>query len=201
MIALLQGVVVDKNTDEVIIDVHGVGYRVFIPLLTLEKMPDCDQSTRLFIHTQVREDAFHLYGFASAEERTLFRQLLGINGIGPKLALAMLSVMTPTALVQAIAAQDLATLIRIPGIGKKTGQRILMEMKDRISSLAAVPARETGIPTPDHSDPSPRQIIKSALINLGYKGQDADRALQSLPPEILNDIPQGIRSALKVLTP
>ncbi|MBF0140148.1 MAG: Holliday junction branch migration protein RuvA [Magnetococcales bacterium] len=199
MIALLQGTVAEKNTDEAIIDVQGVGYRVFISLLTLEKLPDIGQATRLFIHTNVREDAFHLYGFSSTDEKELFKHLVSVNGIGPKLAIAVLSVLTPAALVAAIVAEDLPALVRIPGIGKKTGLRILMELKDRVSVFSHTPTTES-LPVPfNATSPSPRQSIKSALINLGYKGSDAERALQSVPAEALENIPLGIRAALKVL--
>ncbi len=199
MIALLQGTVAEKNTDEAIIDVQGVGYRVFISLLTLEKLPDIGQATRLFIHTNVREDAFHLYGFSSTDEKELFKHLVSVNGIGPKLAIAVLSVLSPAALVAAIVAEDLPALVRIPGIGKKTGLRILMELKDRVSVFSHTPTTGS-LPVPfNATSPSPRQSIKSALINLGYKGSDAERALQSLPPETLENIPLGIRAALKVL--
>ncbi|MBF0419534.1 MAG: Holliday junction branch migration protein RuvA [Magnetococcales bacterium] len=199
MIALLQGTVAEKNTDEAIIDVQGVGYRVFISLLTLEKLPDIGQATRLFIHTNVREDAFHLYGFSSTDEKELFKHLVSVNGIGPKLAIAVLSVLSPAALVAAIVAEDLPALVRIPGIGKKTGLRILMELKDRVSVFSHTPTTGSLPVAFNATSPSPRQSIKSALINLGYKGSDAERALQSLPPETLENIPLGIRAALKVL--
>lgn len=199
MIALLKGTVEEKNTDEAIIDVQGVGYHVFISLLTLEKLPDVGQTTRLFIHTIVREDAFHLYGFFSLDEKALFKNLLAVNGIGPKLALAVLSVLSPSALVTAIVSEDLPTLVRIPGIGKKTGQRILMELKDRLSTFPQTETTGSPPTTLQSTSPTPRQSIKSALINLGYKGTDAERALQTIPPEALENIALGIRAALKVL--
>lgn len=197
MIAQLQGIVVEKGPEEAVIDVGGVGYRVFISLLTLEKLPDVGQPCRLLIHTQVREDAFHLYGFTSSEERNLFKLLNNVNGIGPRLALAILSTMTPQVLVTSIVAEDVVALVRVPGIGKKIAQRIVMELKDRLAHLpmeGEQPAIVSKSVTPTN-----KQTLLSALLNLGYKRHEAMQAIQSLPPEALEDISLGIRSALKVL--
>ncbi|MEO5326621.1 MAG: Holliday junction branch migration protein RuvA [Magnetococcus sp. THC-1_WYH] len=197
MIAQLQGIVVEKGPEEAIIDVGGVGYRVFISLLTLEKLPDIGQPCRLLIHTQVREDAFHLYGFTSSEERNLFKFLNNVNGIGPRLALAILSTMTPQVLVTSIVAEDVMALVRVPGIGKKIAQRIVMELKDRLAHLSM--EGEQPVAVNKSVAPTNKQTLLSALLNLGYKRNEAMQAIQSLPPEALADISLGIRSALKVL--
>ncbi|MBF0132722.1 MAG: Holliday junction branch migration protein RuvA [Magnetococcales bacterium] len=197
MIAQLQGIVVEKGSEEAIIDVGGVGYRVFISLLTLEKLPDVGQPCRLLIHTQVREDAFHLYGFTSSEERNLFKLLNNVNGIGPRLALAILSTMTPQVLVTSIVAEDVMALVRVPGIGKKIAQRIVMELKDRLAHLSM--EGEQPVAVNKSVAPTNKQTLLSALLNLGYKRNEAMQAIQSLPPEALADISLGIRSALKVL--
>lgn len=197
MIAQLQGIVVEKGPEEAIIDVGGVGYRVFISLLTLEKLPDVGTPCRLLIHTQVREDAFHLFGFASSEERNLFRFLNNVNGIGPRLALAVLSTMTPQALVTSIVAEDFMALVRVPGIGKKIAQRIVIELKDRLSLLSV--DVDQSAPLSKSVAPTNKQTLLSALLNLGYKRNEAMQVIQSLPPEALADISLGIRSALKAL--
>ncbi|HIJ84638.1 MAG TPA: Holliday junction branch migration protein RuvA, partial [Magnetococcales bacterium] len=183
MIALLQGTVVEKSPDESIIDVGGVGYRVFTSLLTLEKIPDIGKTCRLLIHTQVREDAFHLYGFSSTEEKNLFKYLNNVNGIGPKLALAVLSSMTPQALIAAIISENVPTLVGIPGIGKKMAQRIVMELRDRLAALPPAQASENAHPSAPPKDtftPTTRQALLSALLNLGYKRGEAERAIQTL---------------------
>ncbi|MBF0145241.1 MAG: Holliday junction branch migration protein RuvA [Magnetococcales bacterium] len=203
MIAHLQGIVLEKGSDEAVIDVHGVGYRVFISLQTLEKLPEIGKSCHLLIHTQVREDAFHLYGFSQPEERSLFKYLNNVNGIGPRLALAILSTLSPRSLVSAIVSEDLSSLVQVPGIGKKIAQRIVIELKERLAPMMRPGGDDGGtsgtVATGDTIALTGRQTLLSALLNLGYKRSEAERAIQALPPETLTDIPQGIRAALKVL--
>ncbi|MBF0108453.1 MAG: Holliday junction branch migration protein RuvA [Magnetococcales bacterium] len=209
MIAHLQGIVLEKRPEETVIDVHGVGYRVLISLHTFEQLPEPGASCRLLIHTLVREDAFHLYGFTRDDERNLFKHLNNVNGIGPRLALAVLSAMSPRSLVTAIVTEDVSSLVRIPGIGKKIAQRIVIELKERLAPLAGVPDENRDETEKENADRSGeprekelagRQALLSALLNLGYRRADADRAIQELPPEAWTDFSLGLRSALKVLT-
>lgn len=201
MIAQLRGTVLSKEPGEVILDVGGVGYRVFIPISTYEKLPELGEVSQLLTITNVREDAFHLYGFASQDERNLFTMLNNVNGIGTKLALAALSTMSPDSLSGAISRQDVAQLSSIPGVGKKTAQRIIIELREKlpmlespVSTLAAANSK-----TPPPPPQSLRAEILSALVNLGYKRIDAERGVQACLNDGVEDVGQGIRVALKVL--
>ena len=176
MISLLRGTLAGKSPSRIIVDVGGVGYDVQIPLSTFYVLGDEGASVSLRIHTHVREDVIALFGFASGVEHDLFERLIAINGIGPKLALAVLSGIEPGELITAIRLQDVARLTAIPGIGKKTAERIGLELKDRLP--AALQA--TGPAAPE---PSPREEMRddllSALINLGYQRPAADKALDT----------------------
>jgi Holliday junction DNA helicase RuvA len=178
LIARLEGVLVEKRPDAVVLDAGGVGYEVRVSLLTFLALPDEGKTLRLRIHTHVREDALQLYGFLADDERVLFRQLLGISGIGPRLALSILSGMPPDQLVAAIRAGDVARLTGIPGVGKKTAERIVVDLRDK---LAAVQLASRAEPSP----PDVEQATLSALVNLGYPQAHAERAarraLEALP--------------------
>jgi len=195
VIAQLEGTLVEKTPEAIVLDVHGVGYELRVPLSTFFSLPDEGKVVRLRVHTHVREDAFWLFGFASELERTLFRLLLGASGVGPKLALAILSGLSVERLVAALRAGDLATLVGIPGVGKKTAERMLVELRDRVGALdvSAEPAR------PARDDVS--ASAESALVNLGYPRAHAEkavhRALESLPesPGLEALIKEALRAA------
>jgi Holliday junction DNA helicase RuvA len=174
MIASLRGTLVDKTPNRVIVDVAGVGYDVQVPLSTFYVLGESGSPVSLRIHTHVREDALALFGFASAIELDLFERLIAISGIGPKLALAVLSGIEPADLIKAIRLQDVARLTAIPGIGKKTAERIGLEMKDRLPAavLPAGPAPAGGAPGEQLRDD-----LLSALMNLGYQRQAAEKAI------------------------
>ena len=164
MIALLRGRIADKLPNRVVIDVGGVGYDVAVPLSTFYGLGEVGSEIVLRIHTHVREEALALYGFATALELGLFERLIGISGIGPKLALAVLSGIEPADLVRAIEQADVARLTAIPGVGKKTSERIVIELKDRLPRLDTTTPATPGAVVPS----ALRDDVISALVNLGY---------------------------------
>jgi holliday junction DNA helicase RuvA len=200
VIARLKGTLAEKSPNRLTVDVGGVGYDVLVPLSTFYGIGEPGAAVALRIHTHVREDVIALYGFASALEQDLFERLISISGIGPKLALAVLSGIDPGELVRAIRTQDVARLTRIPGVGKKTAERIGLELKDRLPlgpSAAGEPAPDAGPGDDLRSD------LLSALTNLGYKGQVAekavDAAIKKTPDgtfeDVLRDILRGMTRA------
>jgi len=177
MISFLRGRVLDKQPNRVIVDVGGVGYDVHVPLSTFYEVGDQGADVALRVHLHVREDALQLYGFLTELERQLFERLIGISGIGPKLAIAILSGMEPRDLVAAVQRADVARLVGIPGIGKKTAERIVLELKDRLSQLAG-PAPSEPSPEPPTGDRL-RADLLSALQNLGYHRPQAEKAIDA----------------------
>ena len=176
MIALLRGTLVEKHPNQAIVDVGGVGYDVTVPISTFSKLPDAGTEVRLRIHTHVREDALQLFGFLTELERQLFERLISINGIGPKLAIAVLSGLDPRELVAAVQRGDVARLVSIPGVGKKTAERIVLELRDRLQQLA-VPVMAS---TPASTGADRLRIdLVSALQNLGYHRPQAEKAVES----------------------
>jgi Holliday junction DNA helicase RuvA len=175
VIALLRGTLVEKNPSRLIVEAGGVGYDVQVPLSTFYELGEPGTPVTLRIHTHVREDAIALFGFATPLELNLFERLIGINGIGPKLALAVLSGIEPPDFIRAIRSQDVARLTAIPGIGKKTAERIGLELKDRL------PATMTGsgpeIPAATRPEDQLRDDLLSALVNLGYQRPVAEKAI------------------------
>lgn len=198
MIAFLRGVVAEKAPSRVVLDVHGVGYDVQVALSTFYVVGDPGAEVALRIHTHVREDILALYGFATALEQDLFERLITISGIGPKLALAVLSGIEPPELVRAIRMQDVARLTAIPGIGKKTAERIGLELKDRLP--AAVEAAGGGPAPPPSAGDQTRADLLSALLNLGYQripaGKAIDAALAAAPD---GGFEHALRDALRRL--
>lgn len=176
MIARLKGRLVEKTPTRLIVDVAGVGYDVLVPLSTFYGIGEAGADVTLRVHTHVREDVIALYGFGSAIEQDLFERLIGISGIGPKLALAVLSGIDAGELVRAIRSQDVARLTKIPGVGKKTAERIGLELKDRLP-LTLQPAGATAA----HSTPGDqrRDDLVSALTNLGYQRAPAEKAIDA----------------------
>jgi Holliday junction DNA helicase RuvA len=175
VIALLRGNLVEKNPSRLIVDVGGVGYDVLVPLSTFYVLGEPGAPVSLRIHTHVREEALALYGFATPLEQELFERLISISGVGPKLALAVLSGIEPVELIRAIRLQDVARLTAIPGIGKKTAERIGLELKDRLPA-----AQEGAGPQPGAAAPADqlRADLLSALLNLGYQRGVAEKAIE-----------------------
>jgi Holliday junction DNA helicase RuvA len=174
VIAHLHGTILEKQPNRVIVNVGGVGYDVAVPLSTFYGLADAGAEVSLRVHTHVREDAIGLFGFATMLELELFERLIGISGIGPKVGLAVLSGIEPAELIAAIQRGDLARLTAIPGVGKKTSERIVLELKDRLPKLAAV-----AVATVETDVPPLRDDLLSALINLGYHRPLAEKAVDA----------------------
>ena len=203
MIAQLRGTLVEKSLERVVVDVHGVGYALIVSLQTLAELPPAGREVTLRTHLVVREDAQLLFGFAGDEERRAFELLIGASGVGPKLAMAMLSAMRPDALADAIRRGDLARLSKTPGVGKKTAERLVVELRDRIGRIAV---GESAAPAPEAGAASGRldgiaAQVASALVHLGYRAPEAERAAKEAvagrehePLELL------LREALRRLT-
>jgi len=204
MISRLHGLLIEKQPPQLVIDVQGVGYEVFAPMSTFYNLPEINNEISLLTHLSVREDAHVLYGFLNESERGLFRDLIRVSGIGPKLALSILSSMELPTFVQCIHNNDLKKLIRIPGVGKKMAERLVVEMRDRLSNLRSsttasptAPATNTGSLTQGITSPVEDAI--SALIALGYKPADATRWVQAVAEDGLSSevlIRRALQSAL-----
>ncbi|HHX1104764.1 TPA: Holliday junction branch migration protein RuvA [Pseudomonas aeruginosa] len=198
MIGRLRGTLAEKQPPHLILDVNGVGYEVEVPMTTLYRLPSVGEPVTLHTHLVVREDAHLLYGFAEKRERELFRELIRLNGVGPKLALALMSGLEVDELVRCVQAQDTSTLVKIPGVGKKTAERLLVELKDRFKAWENMPtiaplvmeARASATVSSAEAD------AVSALIALGFKPQEASRAVAAVPGEDLSS-EEMIRQALK----
>jgi holliday junction DNA helicase RuvA len=190
MIGRLSGTLLEKNPPQLLLDVQGVAYEVDVPMSTFYNLPQNGERITLFTHLVVREDAHLLYGFGSDSERRAFRQLLKVNGIGPRIALSVLSGLSVAELAQAIAEQATGRLTRVPGIGRKTAERLLLELKDK---FAADVTHVVGVnrPPPATSD------IMNALLALGYNEREAVSALKQLPDGVA--VTDGIKQALKLL--
>jgi holliday junction DNA helicase RuvA len=185
MIALLSGNVAVRRGDHVVVDCGGVGYRVAVSAETLRKVPAAGREVVLHTHMIVRDDALALYGFASEEERTLFLMLLGVQSVGPKVALAVLSGGPPRDLLAAVAAGDTARLQAVPGIGKRTAERIVVELREKVDGSAP----EAGIAITRADDP--RSIAREGLIGLGYNPAEADQLLEHSEGERPEDLIAG----------
>jgi Holliday junction DNA helicase RuvA len=198
VIAFLRGRVLDKQPNRVIVDVAGVGYEVHVPLSTFYEIGDAGADVSLRVYTHVREDALQLYGFVTDLERQVFERLIGISGIGPKLAIAVLSGMDSREVVVAVQRADVARLTGIPGIGKKTAERIVLELKDRLMQLT-VPAAAGTPPAPSTEDRL-RSDLLSALQNLGYHRPQAEKAIDAtLASEAPPNFEQALRAVLREL--
>ena len=172
MIAHLRGRLIAKHPNQAIVEAGGVGYDVTISVPTFSDLPQAGAEVSLYIHTHVREDALALFGFLRAEEKQLFEKLIGVSGIGPKLAITILSGMEASAMVGAIRGNDIARLTRIPGIGKKTAERMVLELRDKLAAFAEAPA----VAVAGGMD----EDVISALLNLGYQRPVAERALTAV---------------------
>ena len=190
MIGRLSGILLEKNPPQLLLDVQGVAYEVDVPMSTFYNLPGNGERVTLFTHLVVREDAHLLYGFGSESERRAFRQLLKVNGIGAKIALSVLSGLSVAELAQAITLQETARLTRVPGIGKKTAERLMLELKDK---LGADVTQTVGV----NRAPPPASDIMHALLALGYSEKEAASAIRELPDGVA--VADGIRQALKLL--
>ena len=197
MIALLTGKLAYKAPDFIILDVNGVGYRVQIPFSTYYALPAEGSAVSLQIHTSVKEDAINLYGFRTQQEKELFQLLIGVSGVGPKLANGILSNSEPAELAESLMRGDLARLSAIPGIGKKTAERLVLELKEKVKKLGVVPAQGGAAPAPAKQEI--RDDVLSALINLGYKESVVQKALGELKISGEATVESILKQALKVL--
>jgi Holliday junction DNA helicase RuvA len=189
MIGKLTGTLAAKNPPEVLVDCGGVGYEVLVPMSTFYNLPALGEKVALLTHLIVREDAHLLYGFATNDERAGFKQLVKISGVGPRTALSILSGMSVADIAQAVAKQDAARLTKIPGIGKKTAERLLLELKGKLGD--ALTDGGVSVANDNQSD------ILQALVALGYSDRDAGLALKALPQDV--GVSEGIKLALKAL--
>ena len=191
MIGFLRGRIFEKHPNKVIVDVQGVGYEVFVPLSTYYDLGETGDDAALRIYTHVREEALQLYGFLTELEKQLFERLIAISGIGPRLAIAVLSGMETRDLLASVQRGDVARLTSIPGVGKKTAERIVLELKDKLAQLAPPVAREAAVASPGDQV---RGNLMSALQNLGYQRAHAEKAVEA----VLASAPDtGFEPALK----
>ena len=190
MIGRLKGILVEKNPPQVVIDVNGVGYEVDVSMQTFYRLPATGEAVQLYTQLVVREDAHLLFGFATADERATFRQLVKVSGIGAKTALGILSAMSADELAQAVAEEDVKRLSSAPGIGKKTAERMVLELRGKL--VSAVSDGPTALSAADETDD-----IVSTLLALGYSEREAKAAVKGLPKG--TDVGEGVRLALKNL--
>jgi len=195
MIAFLRGFLMEKQAPWLLLDVGGVGYEIEAPMSVFYDLVDAGQPLELFVHQVVREDALLLYGFASRFERDLFRFLIRVNGIGPKLALSLLSGIEADQLVRCIQNEDINRLVKIPGVGKKTAERLIVEMSDRLGRLEKIP----GFSVAPSAGSSAEDDAIAALEALGYKSKDAVAALAAIGDRSALSAEQLIRQTLKQL--
>lgn len=189
MIGRLTGTLAEKNPPQVLVDCQGVGYEVDVPMSTFYNLPGLGEKVQLLTHFVVREDAQILFGFGSPGERETFRQLIKISGVGPRTALAVLSGMSVGDIGQAVTQQDASRLVKVPGIGKKTAERLLLELKGKVGA-------DLGLPSGQAVDDAQGDILQ-ALVALGYSDKEAAAALKSLPKDV--GVSEGIKLALKAL--
>ena len=190
MIARLKGILLEKTPPHVVIDCNGVGYECEVPMSTFYNLPNIGEMLTLLTHFVVREDAQLLYGFGTERERATFRQLLKVNGIGAKSALSILSGLSVEDLIQAIALQETGLLTRVPGVGKKTAERLLLELKDKFSV--------EGLSGNANAPKSAASDVLNALVSLGYNEKEALLAVKQLAPDV--GVSEGIKLALKALS-
>ena len=204
MIGRLRGTLIEKMSPEILIECHGVGYEVTMPMTSIYALPELNQQATLYTHFVVREDAQLLYGFANKVERKLFRLLIKVNGVGPKLALAILSGMSADQFVSCVIHDDLSTIVKIPGVGKKTAERLLIEMRDRLkdwqtdSTDALTHMLPNDVKQTSNFVSDAKGDAINALVSLGYSQQQADKAVKSVftSDKSSEDL---IRNALKAM--
>lgn len=189
MIGRISGILAAKQPPQVLVDVNGVGYEIDVPMSTFYNLPALGEKVSLLTHLAIREDAHLLYGFGSETERTAFRELLKVSGIGAKTALSVLSGLSVNDLAAAIAAQEIGRIVKVPGIGKKTAERLLLELKGKPVFAGAVASTASASVSDD---------VRQALLALGYNDKEAGLAMQKLPAEL--PVSEAIRQALKLLS-
>lgn len=189
MIGRITGVLLEKNPPTICVDVNGVGYEMDVPMSTLYDLPEVGAKVSLHTHLSIRDDAHVLFGFAKASERVAFRTLIKVSGIGPKTALGILSGLSVDDLASAIQNQDIALLTRAPGIGKKTAERMILELRDKFQASTTISTSAA---------PSDRSDILNALLALGYNNTEANKAVKKVPLEV--PVSEGIRQALQILS-
>jgi holliday junction DNA helicase RuvA len=198
MIAHLKGQLIEKSPVSLVVDVQGVGYEVFIPLTVYYELPECGTTVSLYIHTRIREDSLRLFGFLKETDKQMFELLTRISKVGPKIALAFLSGMTAQELTQAVFSDDISTLSAIPGVGRKTAERLALELKDKLSELNLQPEAATANPVPGGGI---KDDAVSALVNLGYKKAQAEQALKKVwRDEAKPSLEELIRDSLNCLS-
>jgi len=198
MIGRIRGIILEKHPPHLLLDVHGVGYEIEAPMTTFYKLPEVGAEVSIFTHLAVREDAHLLFGFASEDERRMFRALIKVNGVGARMALTILSGIESADFAACVQRGDSERLVRLPGVGKKTAERLIVEMRDRIRDWNFVPTasdREAS-PGPSSQDNTPVYEAESALIALGYKPQEASRFVNAVAKEGMSS-ETIIREALK----
>ncbi|MBR0573109.1 Holliday junction branch migration protein RuvA [Pasteurella atlantica] len=198
MIGRLQGKIIEKSPPEIVLDVQGVGYELLLPMTSFYNLPKVGEETTLFTHLSIREDAHLLFGFSEKIDRTLFRDLIKTNGVGPKLALAILSAMSVYDFATAVENEEVTKLTKIPGIGKKTAERLLVELKGKFKSMAQTEffMQQSSQEMTAINKPSPTGEAKEALIALGYKATEIEKMLKKVSQQDLTS-EQIIREALK----
>jgi holliday junction DNA helicase RuvA len=196
MIARISGVLIQKSAAQCVVDVHGTGYCITVPLTTFYELPDVGQAVVLQIHTHVREDAINLYGFHTQQDREVFQLMISVSGIGPKLAVNILSGIAASELIRAVTNEDLKRLTGIPGVGKKTAERMILELKDKAAKLG----REmVMVGAPDKTGDTVQDDALSALVNLGYRPSAAKDAVDRIvreaqtPPSLDGLLKQALR--------
>ncbi|TCW00031.1 Holliday junction branch migration protein RuvA [Biostraticola tofi] len=205
MIGRLRGIILEKQPPLVLLETQGVGYEIHMPMTCFYALPNIGQEAIIYIHFVVREDAQLLFGFTHKQERALFRELIKVNGVGPKLALAILSGMSASQFVSAVEHQEINALVKLPGVGKKTAERLVVEMKDRFKGMSgdmfAVGATDFALSAPSAADTdiSPENEAVEALVSLGYKPQEASRLVNKVArPDADSEtlIREALRAAL-----
>jgi holliday junction DNA helicase RuvA len=194
MIGRLVGELVHKSPEYLIVDVHGVGFRVQVSLNAFVALPDEGAQVKLAIHTLMRESSLELFGFVDATEKAVFTALLSVSGVGPRMALGILSGMPTSSLLEAIAERDIARLVSMPGVGKKTAERLVVELQDRLHPLRAQPMEAS------RAERTFEAEAVSALVNLGYKRSEAEHAVRALGADAGDDLAEFIRVALRRLS-
>lgn len=194
MIGRLQGILLEKMPPQVLVDIHGVGYEVDVSMNTFYQLPAAGESVTLYIHQQIREDAHLLYGFISRDERHTFRTLIKITGIGAKIALGILSALNADELAAAVAAEDVKRLSSVPGIGKKTAERLVLELRGKLTASGAAGTQSVLAAV---APASALDDVANALVALGYSEKEAAASVKNLPVDV--DVGEGVRLALKGL--
>lgn len=207
MIGRIRGTLLEQEPDRVVVETAGgVGYEVFVAPRLMMELPPAGEEVTLFVHTQVREDAITLYGFADRTDRAVFRLVLTVQGIGPKLAMALVGTTDPEALAGAIAREDVAALTRVPGLGKKTASRLVLELKDKLDKLLIAQGRDfaeaaNASLVPEAAEPPAVEDAKAALAALGYNAREIGKAMKVAAPTPDDSVQSLLRRALKVLSP